>query len=328
MIFIKFEKGQGLGNQLWHYVTLRSIAKYKSYDYGVLDYHNFKGLKFIEIEKSNKAFNEFKSINEKINNFYETIFYDRDLNNYSCDYDKKILEISDDTILNGLFQSEKYIVSKKEEINNFIKLKKNKIFINEDLDKLCILNVRGGEYKRHKNLILPKSYWTNAIKNMRRFYPNLIYKIVTDDYRYAERLLPGIDIIKGDISSDFNLLNKAKYLIVSNSSFSYFPITMGNYPNIVISPFCWSRFGNKYNRWSSPANCYKNFTWQDHQGNIVSKKQLDFSLLNTRKEFEKYNIRTENKNLNFRNRTIIFLPTKIRRFIKYILSLLFPLKYG
>ncbi len=328
MIFIKFEKGQGLGNQLWNYVTLRSIAKYKSYDYCVLDYDNFKGVKFIEIEKSNKELNEFECIKEKINNFYETIYYDKELDNYSCDYDNKILGIPDNLILNGLFQSEQYILSKKKEINNFIKIKKNKVFFNEDWNKLCILNIRGGEYKRHKNLILPKSYWTNAIKNMRKFYPNLIYKIVTDDYRYAQRLLPDIDIIKGDISSDFNLLIKAKYLIISNSSFSYFPIRMGSDPNIVISPFCWSRFGNKYNRWSSPANCYENFTWQDHQGNIVSKKVLDFSLLNTRKEFEKYNVRTENKNLNFNSKKFIFLPTKIKKIIKYVLSFLFPLKYG
>ena len=46
MIFIKFEEGQGLGNQLWNYITLRSIAKYKSYDFCVLNFHNFKGINF------------------------------------------------------------------------------------------------------------------------------------------------------------------------------------------------------------------------------------------------------------------------------------------
>ena len=79
MIFIKFEKGQGLGNQLWNYVTLRSIAKYKSFDYSVLDYQNFKGIKFLEIEKSNLELSEFECIEEKINNFHETIYYDKEL---------------------------------------------------------------------------------------------------------------------------------------------------------------------------------------------------------------------------------------------------------
>ena len=328
MIYIKFEKGQGLGNQLWNYITLRSIANYKSYNYSVLDYQYFKGIKFIEIEKSNKNQDKSIFIEEKINNFNETIYYDKELDNFSCDYDDSILQISDNTILNGLFQSEKYILGGKQDIDDFIKTKKiNKLLLNQDWENLCILNIRGGEYKRHKNLILPKSYWTNAIKNMEKHYPKLIYKIVTDDYRYAKRLLPDIEIIKGDISLDFNLLKKAKYLIISNSSFSYFPIRMGNYPNMVIAPFCWSRLGNKYNRWASPANCYENFTWQDHKGNIVTKKELYFSLLNTRREFEKYNVRTDKKNLNFKFRKNIYIPKKIKKIIKYLLSLLFPLKY-
>ena len=102
---------------------------------------------------------------------------------------------------------------------------------------------------------------------------------------------------------------------------------MGNDPNIVIAPFCWSRFGNKYKRWSSPANYYKNFTWQDHKGKILSEKELDISLLNTRKEFEKYNIRTTKKNLNFNSKKNIFISSKIKKIFKYLLSILFPLKY-
>lgn len=328
MLFIQFSEGQGLGNQLWNYLTLRSIAKYKSYDYCVLDFHNFKGIQFLDIKKSNKKKDEIKYNAKKINIFNETIFYDKELDNYSCDYDKSILEINDNTILNGLFQSENYILHEKKIINNCIKIKNNKTFLNEDWNKLCILNIRGGEYKRHKNLILPKSYWNNAIKNMKKFNPDLIYKIVTDDYRYAQKLLPEIEIIKGDISSDFKILSKAKYLIISNSSFSYFPLKMGSEPNFVISPFCWSRFGNKFDRWSSPANCYENLIWQDHFGNIVSQKKLNLSLFNTRKEFKKYNIKTKKESFNKKSRVSILLPTKIKKFIKYFLSFLFPLKYG
>ena len=42
MILIEFKEGQGLGNQLWNYVTLRSVAKALSKDYKVLGYMNFK----------------------------------------------------------------------------------------------------------------------------------------------------------------------------------------------------------------------------------------------------------------------------------------------
>tara|TARA_Y100000816_G_scaffold292112_1_gene285886 strand:+ start:1463 stop:2446 length:984 start_codon:yes stop_codon:yes gene_type:complete len=327
MIFIKFKKGQGLGNQLWNYVTLRSIAKYKSFDFCILDFENFKGIEFLDIAKSSKIFNQSFLKNINLNYFYETIYYDKNLKNYSCDYDKSILEIADQTILKGIFQSEKYLYPNKLIINDFIKVKPQKSIIDFDLDNLCLLNIRGGEYKRHKDLILPKSYWLNAIDNMRKFNPNLNYKIVTDDYRYSKALFPELEIIKGDIASDFSLLKEAKYLIISNSSFSYFPIRLGASPKLIIAPLFWSRFNNQYNRWSSPANCYENFSWQNHEGKIISKNQLDFTLINTRKEYEKFNIKCSKDSIHSKGFNIN-IPTKVKKLIKYFLSILFPLKYG
>ena len=89
------------------------------------------------------------------------------------------------------------------------------------------MNIRGGEYKSHRNLILPKSYWIQAIRNMEKLKKNLTYKIVTDDDKYAASLLPNYPIIKGDIENDFINLYNANYVIVSNSSFSYFPLKLG-----------------------------------------------------------------------------------------------------
>ena len=52
MIFIKFKKGQGLGNQLWNYVTLRSIKYNHLISY--IRFENFKGIEFLDIAKSSK----------------------------------------------------------------------------------------------------------------------------------------------------------------------------------------------------------------------------------------------------------------------------------
>ena len=166
MIFIKFKKGQGLGNQLWNYATLRSIAKFLSYDYKVLDFENFKGINFLDIDDTNNK--NYKYNEGNLNNFNEDLFYDEDLKTISCNYDKSILEVKENTLLNGLFQSEKYLKPNKLIIKDFIKIKNFKFNNNEDWENLCILNIRGGEYKRHKNLILPKSYWDNAILNIKK----------------------------------------------------------------------------------------------------------------------------------------------------------------
>ena len=324
MIYIKFEKGQGLGNQLWNYAVLRSVAKYRSLDYKVLNFENFKGKEFIDIDETNNYQIKIKEENSEV--FYEQLFYDKKLETISSDYDKSIMEIEDNVPLKGIFQSEEYLIPNKNIINNFIKIKTN-LNIQMDWEKTCILNLRGGEYKRHKNLILPKSYWINAMNNIKKMSSNLNFKIVTDDEKYAENFLPGIEILRGNIESDFCSIYKAKYVIVSNSSFSYFPINLGDKPEIVIAPLYWARFGNKFNRWSSPSNYYKDWSWQDISGKILNNKEVSETLIDTREEFKKYNLRFKYDYLDSNNKNF-YIFNKIKKFIKYLLSIFFPLKYG
>ena len=93
--------------------------------------------------------------------------------------------------MNGLFQSEKYFFN--YDINNFIKVRENNIKFSKNV---CLLNIRGGEYKRFKNLILPKIYWDNAVKNMKSINKNLTFKIITDDYKYADKLFQTMKFLK------------------------------------------------------------------------------------------------------------------------------------
>ena len=127
------------------------------------------------------------------------------------------------------------------------------------------------------------------------------------------------DILQGDISTDFCNLTKAKYLIISNSSFSYFPINLEEKPKMVIAPLYWSRFGNKYNRWASPANCYEDFCWQDSKGKLISKFDTQNSLLSTVHEFKNYNIRSKIGPAKSNNKIIYIL----KKSIKYILNKFF-----
>ena len=313
--------GQGLGNQLWNYVVMRSIAKFKSYDFGVLDYEKFKGKEFLPIKISSTSIPEEELMGQDF--FYENLYYDRSLKNISCDYDPTILNIKDNVILEGLFQSEKYLIPNKSIINEFLIINKSSFKLNYDPENTCILNIRGGEYKRHKNLILPKSYWIDAMKNMELLNPKIKFKIVTDDPRYSKLLLPNIEVLKGDIKKDFLSLSSAKYLIISNSSFSYFPMAINKWPKIIIAPLYWSRFGNNLNRWASPANCYKGMLWQNSKGDIVAKEELELSLKATRNEYKKYNLRLsseDHKNRERESKIII----NFKKIIKNILKIFLP----
>ncbi len=315
------KEGQGLGNQLWNYVVMRSIAKFKSYDFGVLDYEKFKGKDFLFIKRSSITIPKEDLLVPEF--FYENLYYDKPLKNIACDYDPSILNIKDNVILEGLFQSEKYLIPNKSIVNEFLSIKKSGFILNYDPENTCILNIRGGEYKRHKNLILPKSYWIKAMKNMEFFNPKIQFKIVTDDPRYSNLLFPNIEILKGDIKQDFLSLKSAKYLIISNSSFSYFPMAINEWPKIIIAPLYWARFGNNLNRWASPANCYRGMLWQNSKGYIVGKEEIELSLNASRNEYKKYKFRlsSEYHKNPLNDSKIIVICKKI---IKIILKIFLP----
>ncbi len=329
MIYLEFLDGQGLGNQLWNYVTLRSLSKKLGFGYQIINPEKFKGKSFLEISYSQNIvdndFKTFKKNNEIKNIFDEKLFYDYELKTFASDFDKDIFKIKPNTIIRGLFQSEKYFFN--NDINQFVKLK----LVKKDNFSLyknqCFLNIRGGEYKRFKNLILPKTYWLNAINNMKKIKPNLKFAIITDDYDYASNLLPEIKIFKGDISHDFFQLYYANYLIVSNSSFSYFPAKLGIQPKKIIAPANWSRFGNPKNKWISPSNYYENWSYQNIKGEIINKEFIEESINKTLIIYSSYNIITTKESVSKRKLNSL-LPNKLRKLLKKFLSKIFPLNIG
>ena len=326
MLYLEFLDGQGLGNQLWNYVTLRSLSNKLGYEFEIINPNNFKGKSFLDISYSTNKVREKNitgSHNLKI--FREKLFYDKSLKTFVSDFDKEILQIKQNTLLKGLFQSEKYLFN--NDINQYIKLKDPNRYKSNSKDHKCILNIRGGEYKRFKELILPKSYWLNAMKNMKNTHKNMKFYIVTDDYDYAKNLLPELKILKGNMDDDFTQLFNSKYLIVSNSSFAYFPVTMGEKPEKIIAPSKWSRFGNVHQRWISPANYYENWVYQNEKGEIISNENIEKVINNTRYFYSKYNVLTTEESITEKS-LLSFLPNNFKKLIKKVLSKIFPLYIG
>ena len=50
MIATEFYRGQGFGNQLWVYATLRSLAKTQNYKFSIISTHRFKGKSFLDLD--------------------------------------------------------------------------------------------------------------------------------------------------------------------------------------------------------------------------------------------------------------------------------------
>ena len=324
MIKIIFKEGQGLGNQLWLFCSAKSIAEKLKVDLQIINYKNFKGIDFLKLDCNN-----FHEINFKINHnmsnniFHERSYYDHELKYIISSYDQIVLDINEDKILEGNFQSEDYFYGNLDKIKRYITLDesyKNFFKIPKDV---CILNIRGGEYKRHRKFILPKSYWLNGINNFKKRFNVDKFLIVTDDYKYAKSLFNSFEIISGNIGECYASIYNCSNLLASNSSFSYFPCRNGPQKNI-IGPMYWARHQNNYNRWISPGNIYENWLWQDKNANLKTHREC----ISIAKESDSYykknfNILINKKDIPYSG-LFKFIPHQMKKRLKKILSHLFP----
>ena len=330
MIIVEFYDGQGLGNQLWVYCAGRSIAEELNMSFGLIGFEKFKGRSFLDLNDDLSVPKKF-IINPKLEKyeiFNEDLFFDERINYYSSDFDKRVLELKGNIKLNGLFQSEKYFFGKKDRPRKYLSLKfQNSNIMHIDSD-VCLLNVRGGEYKNHKKLILPYSYWQDAIINMRNHYNVNKFVIVTDDYKYAKALFPEYKVISNSIENCYKALHAAKFLIVSNSSFSYFPIKTACDEKIVIAPQYWARFSCDLPIWASPANLYTSWLWQKRNGKLVSYDECLPECITVSNHYnDTFLIKINGEYLKTK-KFKDFFSKKTKNKIRRILSHIFPKSFG
>lgn len=322
MIKIDFLQGQGLGNQLWVYAALRSISKKLNMPYIAGSEELFKGAGFLDISFSDSSGTEAESLYH----FKEKQFYDPDLKYFASEYDSRVATIKEHTYLEGLFQSEKYFYGFESHLPNWIPLSDKMKEYSLQFSEICVLNIRGGEYKRHGNLILPKSYWDNGMRNIKEQLGVEKFLIVTDDPRYANFLFPNIPVLRGGVAECYAALYGAKSIVVSNSSFSYFPIKTRIDKPFVIAPYQWSRFDNSQNRWAAPANFYKDWHWQDVSGSIIDSNICQNNVNDTLQYYlSEYNVLTQSEVLLKKG---FVIPSGIKKAVKILLSNVFPSKFG
>ena len=319
-LYIQFLNGQGLGNQLWLYYTGLSIAKRNNLNLNIINLENFLGIDFIDLSYNNKI----SYIPDDIIILYEDQYYDKSLGMHVSIFDDKFLNISKDVLIYGNFQSEKYIIDSIR--FNLISTDQN-IYLHNfyknffQSDNVCVLNIRGGEYKRYKSLILPINYWENCIHYFNKLYKNLKFYIVTDDPVYAKSIFPNIEVISGIKESFFSLMF-AKNIIVSNSSFSYFPLRFNQKNPLVIAPFNWARFENSHNRWASPCNCYYGWKWMRNDGFLYSYTDAKFYSDISAKYYETY----YDKSIPITKNSNKFIM-RLKKKLKNILRIFFPRVY-
>ena len=269
------------GNALIQYAITRTVAHENNYLFGFnprfnYDYHNgYNQLDFLDLDYGIIHDASFHEMPEGIINIWEEKYHTMrypngdtfDWHPLQCD----VFDIPDNTkLVVRCMQDARYY--DKNLLRIFIKIKKSKEEEysgwlknnNISLDKnTCIINVRGGEYLGIPHVLLNKQYWDSAIEIMKELHnDNIKFIVVTDDPVYASKLFPNFKIIIYEIGMDYYILNNAKNLIISNSSFAIMPVWLNKYNPFVIAPKYWARHNISTGYWaSSSMNTFEEWNW-------------------------------------------------------------------
>ena len=303
MITTELYYGQGLGNQLWSYAILRTLSLKKGYSYGVQSPERFKGKGFLDLDFGKKVLG-VKSDNPNYRRplgidkvYFESRVIDIFNQSNITPFDMNLLEVSDKTKIEGYFQSENYLIEYKSLITEwFSHSSPPKVSEN-----LCVINFRGGEYFAHKGLMLKPEFYFSAIKHMLRIRSDMSFVVVTDDPKLAQIYFPNFPISSksassanidksskvdlSKISDDFGLIQAAPYLIISNSSFSWWGAWTNAGVRAVIAPKYWALHNASDGHWSLGDSLTRDWLWQDRYGNLQTYEECKLELESFRNSF-------------------------------------------
>ncbi|MBR4530173.1 MAG: glycosyl transferase [Lachnospiraceae bacterium] len=300
MIGTELLRGQGLGNQLFCYVTARAIAKERGVPFGtagaetlVHNIHDDSGMYFMDLDLGEiippeqiSSFARFDDDDTRI--YIGTSAHDLTHGAYISGAKESIHEVADNTLLYGNLQDESYFASCRDEIGEWLKVKPEYDTHEYTADDLCVIHLRCGDYMSEPNLFLGRRYWRNGVKNMRRINPAMRFVVITDEPESAKKILPEFPAISNDIGTDYAIIKNARYLLLANSSFAVFPAMTSKELKYAIAPKYWARHNVSDGYWASEQNIYSFLHYQDRDGRIFTPEDCRAELAEYKKHSRRY----------------------------------------
>jgi len=270
MIVNELYNGSGLGNQLWRYTVTRVIATRNGYDYGIMNPNKFKAPRILNLDFGKKVIggsSPFEGapptvLPEGIQSYYAEKALIHPI--YNCDcrlYDPDLVNVVDNTKIDGNMESELYLEGYKDQVRDWLKIRDDKQIYGLSKKDICILNFRGGEYRGVPDLFLPKAYWENAMNIMLQRNPNMQFKIVTDDPITARHMFPELSVYHYNTEVDWVLVRNARNIIMSNSSFAWLSTWINDDVINVIAPKFWSRHNVSDGFWAQGDSLTKGWEY-------------------------------------------------------------------
>ena len=247
-----------LGNQMFQYASMRGIASVKGFDWVVppenydhtANYALFETFKMTNVRDKNIGFVEGEILKETIHCF-----------------DKNLVDsCSDNTDLDGFFQTEKYFEKISDEIRSDFTFKNEylkpcKEFIDSLETTPIFLHIRRGDAigKEHYHPVAPMSYYVEALKRFDEDTPCFVFSDDLDwcksqDLFKSDKFLFNDNIERYDYQSmdgsgsmqytllphvDLCLMSLCSGAIIVNSSFSWWGAWLQNNRGKVIASKPW-----------------------------------------------------------------------------------------
>ena len=247
-----FHEGSGLGDQLFRYITVRTVAQDKGYDWGMINPENFKGEGWMDTWLEEAP-------------VHPRTFIEKDVRDGNVDvrsYDPEINFVEDNTILDGSFEDDKYWRHNLDNISEWLATEPLDV-----PDTTCVVGFRGGEYASQPDLFLGQDYYQASTDKIVSEH----YQVHTDDPHLAKQMFPDWEVVENEPVSHSKHTNMgfnwrsaryAKHAIVPNSAFFILPRILKHHEDsdaVTVAPRYWARRNTKV--WARPACYYKEFMY-------------------------------------------------------------------
>ncbi len=203
--------------------------------------------------------------------------------------DNALLNLPTSSKFDGNCQSSKYLNGYRSKILTWIKVKNKGRFFKQSGNE-CIIHIRGGDFSGITDVLLPREYYINAMEQIRKIDRDVNFYCVTDDPKFAARIIPKVKIIGssevnmddpykakhhigGPVSVDFRIMMNARYLVISNSSFSWWAAYLNNRVRKIIAPKYWASFNKSNGYWSTGDIITDRFDYLDRKGKLFSSEE-------------------------------------------------------